>query len=190
MENEQKNEVNFWKELYQSKENYIKFRLEDGKWKMKYFDNLPFEDGIGIDVGCGLVSVFIGLSNKIVAIDPLMDEYDKIIRYEQDNIRYMKASGEDIPFSDGFFDYALCVNVIDHTPNPDKMASEIKRVVKDGGLIYFEVNFDDILSPCHYKLWNEETVKEIFGDLKCLFSKVDRNDKDGQSLFYSIYKNI
>lgn len=190
MEIKQKNEIDFWKWLYSTKDNYLEFRKEDAKEKMKYFDDLVNRGGIGIDVGCGLISVFSGLDNKIVAIDPLLSGYNQIIEHEEDNIKYLEASGEEIPFRDDYFDYAFCVNVIDHTPNPKKMADEIKRVVSKGGKIYFEVNFDDNLSPCHYELWNEEKVNELFGDLKCIFSKKDRNEKDNQYLYYAIYENI
>lgn len=190
MENKQENEVEFWKTLYSSKDDYFSFRKEDGLDKMKHFDGLINRDGIGVDVGCGLVSVFRGLENKIVAIDPLLSEYSKIVADNSDNVKYIGASGEEIPFCDGFFDYAFCVNVIDHTPNPDKMANEIKRVVKDGGLIYFEVNFDDMLSPCHYALWNKELVNKYFGDLKLKHEVLERNEADKQYLYYAIYENI
>lgn len=188
MENKQKNELDFWKWLYQDKDNYIEFRKQDAKEKMKYFKDLVDRDGIGVDVGCGLISVFHGMENRVIAIDPLMEGYNQILRKEDDNIKYLEASGEEIPFADEYFDYAFCVNVIDHTPNPDKMAKEIKRVVKRGGKIYFEVNFDDELSDCHYALWNEDKVKEMFGDLNCIFEQKDRNDKDKQYLYHAIYE--
>ena len=190
MENKQKNEIDFWKTLYSGKDDYFCFRREDGLNKMKFFDGLIDREGIGIDVGCGLVSVFSRMDNKIVAIDPLLEEYNEIVVDNASNIKYLCASGEDIPFSDGFFDYAFCVNVIDHTPNPEKMASEIKRVVKDGGLIYFEVNFDDMLSPCHYALWNKELVNKYFGDLKLKHEVLERNEADNQYLYHAIYENI
>lgn len=189
MENKQRHELDFWKWLYTEKDNYLEFRKQDAKEKMKYFKDLVDRDGIGVDVGCGLISLFHGTENRVIALDPLMEGYNQILRHEEDNIKYLEASGEDIPFPDNYFDYAFCVNAIDHTPNPKKMADEIKRVVKDGGKIYFEVNFDDDLSPCHYSLWNEDKVKEMFGDLKCIFERKDRNDKDKQYLYHAIYEN-
>ena len=72
MENKQDNELAFWKTLYSSKDDYFAFRRIDGFSKMKHFDKLIDRKGIGIDVGCGLVSVFSGLKNKVVAIDPLL----------------------------------------------------------------------------------------------------------------------
>lgn len=189
MESKQKNELDFWRWLYSTKDDYLEFRKQDAKEKMKHFD-ISNRNGIGIDVGCGLISVFNGLSNRVVAIDPLLEGYNEIVKHEVDNIRYIEASGEDIPFKEGYFDYAFCVNVIDHTPNPKKMADEIKRVVRKGGNIYFEVNFDDELSPCHYELWNKEKVKEMFGDLKLIKEVEERNEKDKQTLYHAIYENI
>lgn len=188
MENKEKNELDFWKYLYSTKEDYLEFRKQDAKEKMKHFKDLVDRDGIGVDVGCGLISVFHGMENRVIALDPLMEGYNQILRHEEDNIKYLEASGEEIPFPNEYFDYAFCVNVIDHTPNPNKMANEIKRVVKKGGKIYFEVNFDDELSPCHYELWNEDKVSEMFGDLKCILSKKERNNKDKQYLYHAIYE--
>ena len=129
MDNKQENELNYWRWLYSTKQDYIEFRKNDAKEKMKYFSDLIDRDGIGIDVGCGLISVFHGMKNNVIALDPLINGYNQILKVD-DNIKYIEASGEEIPFPDKHFDYAFCVNVIDHTKNPDKMASEIKRVVK------------------------------------------------------------
>jgi len=185
----QNNELQFWRQLYTSHSNYPAFRRTDGDEKMKYFIDIKNRDGLGLDVGSGLISVFEGLNNKIIAVDPLMDEYGVIYSVDSD-IEYKKMDGEELDFPEGHFDYAFCVNVIDHTPNPQKMADEIKRVVKKGGKIYFEVNFDDSLTDCHYALWNKEKVDEVFGDLKLEFEKLERNQRDSQSLYHAIYENI
>lgn len=59
-----------------------------------------------------------------------------------------------------------------------------------GGKIYFEVNFDDKLSECHYALWDKEKVSEMFGDLKQVHEVIERNDKDEQYLYHAIYENF
>jgi len=40
---------------------------------------------------------------------------------------------DSIPFSDGFFDYVICTEVIEHLSNADRLLSEIYRVLKKGG---------------------------------------------------------
>lgn len=191
MNDKQVHEIAFWKQIYSEKENYRSFRKEDGAWKMTHFPDLPNRNGIGLDVGCGLVSVFDGLDNKIVAIDPLMDEYRNIDELvDTKNITYKKMSGEQIDYHDNHFDYAFCVNVIDHTPSPEIMALEIHRVLKKGGRLYFEVNFDDDLSPCHYALWDEKKVKTYLKPFKLVSKVLERNDKDRQYLYHAIYEKV
>jgi len=189
MEIKQTHELDFWRSIYS--EAYPEFRVADGKIKMKFFPDLPDRDGIGLDLGNGLVSVFSGLKNQIVAIDPLNDKYNEIYDYKKDgNVAYLTASGEEIPFPKDYFDYVFCCNVIDHTPNPDKMISEIKRVLKKGCKLYFQVNFDDYLSPCHYDLWDEDMVKKYLKGFKLLDSMIERNDKGNQSIYHAIYENL
>lgn len=187
MENKQFFEVEFWKNLYKSRPDYKDFRFQDGQEKMKFFPDLINRKGKGLDLGCGLLSVFTGLSNQITAVDPLMDEYRAILDLPDNHI---KADGENLLFKDKQFDYVFCVNVIDHTPSPEKMVSEIKRVLKNKGKLYFEVNFDDNLSPCHYELWNEELVNKYLSGFKLLEKHIERNNKDNQSLYHAIYENI
>jgi len=183
-------EVGFWKGLYAQIPDYRTFRHEDGRAKMKIFTDLPNREGQGLDVGCGLISIFERFSNTVVAIDPLVAEYRKIADMpDTERVKYLCASGENIPFEDNHFDYVCCVNVIDHTPHPKKMAEEIARVLKPGGLLFFEVNFDDNLAPPHYFLWDQDIVAEHFKDILTLKSKhTERNNVDFQYLFHAIYE--
>lgn len=181
MENKEAKEIEFWKQFVSDKD-FGKFRLLDDAWKINNFPGLRGKQSRGLDVGCGPLSVFEKTSNNVIAIDPLMDEYFEIYKGER-KIKYLKASGENIPFEDDYFDYSYCCNVIDHTPNPEKMISEMKRVTKDK--IYFQVNFDDNLSDCHYGLWNEDKVNEMF-KIKPIFKEI--TDGENQKLFWSIYQ--
>ncbi|MCS7281374.1 MAG: class I SAM-dependent methyltransferase [Desulfobacterota bacterium] len=46
---------------------------------------------------------------------------------------------KEIPFSDGYFDYVLCVEGLEHTTDPYKAVSEMSRVLKDGGYAIFTI---------------------------------------------------
>lgn len=188
----QKNaEVGFWKQLYYEKGDYgfNEVRKNDLHLKTKYFPGIFDEQGIGLDCGCGFRSVFEHSKLRVVAIDPLLEEYRKISNVENtENVSYIEASGEELPFDDGYFDFVFCVNVIDHTPNPKKMAEELMRVLKKGGKLYFEVNFDDALSPAHYGLWNHQIVNEMFNGVNKNFEYTERNNQDNQWLYHAIYE--
>jgi ubiquinone/menaquinone biosynthesis C-methylase UbiE len=50
------------------------------------------------------------------------------------------AAGEALPFRDAEFDLVLCDNVIDHAEHPARIASELVRILRPGGVLFFTVN--------------------------------------------------
>ncbi len=76
------------------------------------------------------------------AIDPLADYFKEKFRlnYEKKNIKFVKGIGEELPYEDRTFDIVLLANVIDHVQSPKKVLSETRRVLKDDGIIYLEIN--------------------------------------------------
>ena len=45
------------------------------------------------------------------------------------------ATGEQLPFSSGCFDVVICTQVLEYVPEPEKMLSEIHRVLRPGGTL-------------------------------------------------------
>lgn len=57
---------------------------------------------------------------------------------------YVEASATDMPFGDSEFDAAWSIWVLEHVPNPEQALTEMRRVVKDGGLLYLLPAWDCI----------------------------------------------
>ncbi len=51
---------------------------------------------------------------------------------------FVQASATDLPFRDNEFDAAWSVWVLEHVPKPEQALHELRRVVKDGGLLYLK----------------------------------------------------
>jgi len=51
------------------------------------------------------------------------------------------CDGHDLPFIDGAFDAVVTTAVLEHVLYPERVASEIARVLKTGGLLYSELPF-------------------------------------------------
>jgi ubiquinone/menaquinone biosynthesis C-methylase UbiE len=49
---------------------------------------------------------------------------------------YVEASATQMPLPDNEFDAAWSIWVLEHVPNPEQALSEIRRVTKDGGLLF------------------------------------------------------
>lgn len=56
------------------------------------------------------------------------------------------AHGECLPFKNGIFDTILCTEVLEHALDIDKVASEMRRVLKDTGIVIMSVPF---IYPVH-----------------------------------------
>lgn len=198
-------ELDFWWGLVNDEgvEEFLDRRYYDFRDKTKYLDDIYNECGKpphlanGLDLGCGLVSIFeyayqvtnkLADTNYIYAVDPLFEEYNKIIPMGGTKIRYGEMLEDDqIPFPSAFFDWIYCVNVLDHTPTPEALVKEIKRTLKDGGRLYFGVNFDDDLQLPHYQLMNFDNTSALLRDFKCKKIVIIRNDADNQYNFWGTY---
>jgi SAM-dependent methyltransferase len=55
---------------------------------------------------------------------------------------FVEASATDMPFHDNEFDAAWSVWVLEHVPKPEQALVEIRRVVKDGGLLFLKPAWD------------------------------------------------
>jgi SAM-dependent methyltransferase len=94
-----------------------------------------------LEVGCGAHGlIFYFGAGEGVGVDPLADHYAGLFPAWQDRARTVAAAGENLPFEDASFDVVLCDNVVDHAEDPSGIVSEIARVLKPGGLLYFTVN--------------------------------------------------
>lgn len=180
-------ELKFWQNYFTEvgdPQKYIEKRAGEYEFKTGRFPGFKEQAGIGLDLGCGLVSALVNSGKMFVACDPLMDEYNKLVKVPQ----HVQEDGENLSFLDNHFDWILCNNVIDHTPDPGKMAAEMLRVLKPGGKVYFEVNFDDHLSETHYGIWDLSMVADCFTAFKLDWCLVERNPNYPQYWCYAVFK--
>jgi SAM-dependent methyltransferase len=98
-----------------------------------------------LEIGSGAAGIltFITESEERYAVDPLEYFYSSVPEFKKKrdaNVKYLTAKGEDLSFSKNFFDLIIMDNVLDHCDDPEKVIYEAKRVLRDGGLIYFKQN--------------------------------------------------
>ncbi|MHC4549322.1 MAG: class I SAM-dependent methyltransferase [Planctomycetota bacterium] len=124
--------------------------------------------------GAGLPLVdFVRGYEERHAVDPLMDEYDRIFSEAQrgENILRRPARAEELPYPAQHFDTVIMLNVLDHTQDPERVLAEVRRVLRrDTGLLFLSCDTysrfwltlravrvvvrgkrrNDILHPHHY----------------------------------------
>jgi len=84
----------------------------------------------------GEINYFSELNTR-VAIDPLAYYYMKDFSDFWENIHYLPACGEEMPFASQYFDLILSINLLDHVRDPYQVMREMRRVLDSNGLVFF-----------------------------------------------------
>jgi len=93
-----------------------------------------------LDVGCGY-GVFLNLAKdkgwEVYGVEPSIDA----CQYTQNKLGLSVFCGElkEASFPKDHFDVVTLWNVLDHTINPLEQLLEIKRILRDGGLLFIRV---------------------------------------------------
>jgi ubiquinone/menaquinone biosynthesis C-methylase UbiE len=111
---------------------------------VELFEHLRTEDPVGknlLEIGCGIGIDTLRLASlgfrEVVGID-LSDTAIEIARSNAEaknvaNVRFERANGEGLEFTDNCFDVVYSFGVIHHTPYIKNAIAEIHRVLKPGG---------------------------------------------------------
>jgi SAM-dependent methyltransferase len=116
-----------------------------------------------LDVGGG--EFFFDKAQKVcrfqhwTVVDPVPPEKE-IVR---DKFTFLKGDGTQLPFSDNQFDVVLNIQVLEHTFNPERVFSEIVRVLKPEGKALFLVPQTSNLhmAPHHYYNFTQYWVRAV-----------------------------
>lgn len=99
-----------------------------------------------LDVGCGggfLAEEFSAEGLKVTGIDA---SHNSLVaahlhqgqRFGGMPIAYIRAWAENLPFKKDSFPIAACCDVLEHVDDPGRVIGEIARVLKPGGLFFYE----------------------------------------------------
>jgi ubiquinone/menaquinone biosynthesis C-methylase UbiE len=104
---------------------------------------------IDIGGGAGIAARFLHPDVAYVVVDPspVWDspewiEFGRKFRGSGPEPKFVKASGENLPFRDSEFDAAISFWSLNHARDPERCISEMARVLKPGG--YARLVIDDI----------------------------------------------
>lgn len=171
--------------------DYLAEREANYEWHAMRFPEIEAETGLGLDVGCGLVSHLEFAGVEAIAVDPLLERYDEIYPLQGERIFYQHGYQDDglIPFPDAHFDFVWCVNVIDHTAHQNDLLDEIWRVLKPGGHFYFHVNFDPTLDPPHHvSLWDRNVVAMMLRKFFLVRGQQEWIEQYQKYMYWGLYK--
>lgn len=162
--------VSFWKYLNVQKycdiDKAKKYFIEDEKGKVEFLDKIERNLVLSktrvklLDVGCGKGGIAIACSlrgGEAFGIDPNKDELKIAMARAHtigvDNVRFVCAVGENLPFKNGYFDLVLASSVLEHVKNPEAVIKEMIRVMNDEGFICVTVPNSLFPREAHYKVF-------------------------------------
>ena len=119
-------------------------------WRVPYFMRIIAQRGLdprnsrALDVGCGgglLTEEIAAMGFAVAGVDPS----EKSLAVARDHaaesglvIDYRPGAGNDLPFENGSFDAAFCCDVLEHVSDWDAVVAEISRVLRSGGVLFFD----------------------------------------------------
>lgn len=113
--------------------------------RLAYFDRLIDWAGKEVlDLGCAggfMAEALAKCGAHVTGIDPVEQAIATARTHaagEGLNIRYDIGGGENLPYSENTFDAVVCVDVLEHVEDLDRVIQECGRVLKPGGLFLFD----------------------------------------------------
>ena len=97
-----------------------------------------------LDFGCGPGSIMVGLARAVApgmvhGVDMAASQVEMAravaAYHRRDNVEFHVGDVAALPFEDGYFDVVHGNNVLIHIPDVSSVLTEVKRVLKPGGLI-------------------------------------------------------
>ena len=94
------------------------------KWEQVICPCFP-KDGYSLDCGCGPAYYRDLLGDRYVGVD-IQQRFPK-------SGDYLRGSASDLPFRDSIFNFVLVSALLEHIKCPDRVISEVRRVLKENG---------------------------------------------------------
>lgn len=151
--------------------------------KLRYcLMDLAGVQGRVLDVGCGGGNMPRAIKHyrpdlEVWGVDPSLKAI-KAAPISPNGTHYVAASGEELPFHDGFFDAVTMFDVLEHLTDPERSLRDIQRVLRMGGVFHLFLPLEKqprtIYSLLHR--WGWKAKLEHCGHVRFY------TDKDGRGL--------
>jgi len=97
-----------------------------------------------LDIGCGggiIAEDLAQFSASVTGVDISLASLETARSHAMQNgldIKYIESPAESLPFKDNSFELITCCDVLEHVDDVAKVISEVKRVLKPGGIFVYD----------------------------------------------------
>ncbi|MFM9994428.1 MAG: class I SAM-dependent methyltransferase [Phycisphaerales bacterium] len=111
---------------------------------------------------------------RAVAIDPLARGYaeEGLLTPAAGHVTYLEATGERIPLPTGFADLVIIENALDHVSDPRAVVTEIRRLLRPGGLLWVLVDLSEYRDHMHPHPFNETRLRSLLAGFEVVHEKI------------------
>ena len=143
-----------WKEISEYVPNDYSEQVHATWMVERVLPALPTNPSV-VDLGCGAGNS-VDFFRRIIpdcswtGID--IEDSPEVSKRKREDAKFVSFDGINIPLADNSVDLVFCKQVLEHVRHPEKLLSDVSRVLKDDG---FFVGSTSHLEPYHsYSLWN------------------------------------
>jgi ubiquinone/menaquinone biosynthesis C-methylase UbiE len=100
-----------------------------------------------LEVGCGIGNILERIKiGRLYGADISSVQIERAKKRLGNKVTLVKAPGESLPFDDKFFDRIICTEVFEHVLKPELVIAEMKRVLKDEGIISLSIPNEKLIN--------------------------------------------
>ena len=128
---------------------YVEWRFYDKVFLSHYPDRIAT---LAVDVGSGPVPFLNNHNvsyNAGIAVDPLIFEYEKILKYDLYNVRSFRRHTDIRTLVEDCASVVFCLNTLDHCQDPAALIAEMSRILVRDGKIFIYLDIDKPPDPAH-----------------------------------------
>jgi len=145
-----------WNEIHALKHDLDKFYNHPNKI-FRYIENKRIETLIELadiketdlvlEIGCGAGHILERIKKgRLFGIDISYIQIERAKKRLNDNVLLTKSPGEKTPFEDRYFDKIICTEVFEHVLEPYLILKEMKRILKDKGIISLSIPNEKLIN--------------------------------------------
>jgi SAM-dependent methyltransferase len=109
-------------------------------YALRTLHGADLEAAIGLDIGCssGLVTAALApLFGRLIGAEYDPEALAAATPGDPASLAFVRADAMRLPFADNALEVVICAQVYEHVPDDRLLASEVFRVLKPGGVVFF-----------------------------------------------------